>query len=114
LLRAEFLCELLRLRTATNGNRPESHPSRVLNAEVTESANPLDCDERTGTQAGISQSIERRHTRTQDRCCLDGLQTVRNRYGGPCFNHHDFCVPAVDHDAGEHGVRAVDKVSSEA
>jgi hypothetical protein len=89
-------------------------PSRVLNPEVTESANPLDCDERAGTQAGISQRIERRHTRTQDRCCLDGLQTIRNRYRCARFNDHDFCVPAVDHDAGEHTVGAVNKVSSEA
>src|SRR5881275_2085875 len=46
----EFLCEFLRLRTETSGDSPESHPSRVLNAEMTESANALDCDERTCTQ----------------------------------------------------------------
>src|SRR5262244_3397472 len=35
LVRAELLCELLRLRTETDGDSPESHPSRVLNPEVT-------------------------------------------------------------------------------
>jgi len=49
LVRTEFLRELLRLRAETNGDSPESHASRVLNPEVSESANPLDRDERTGT-----------------------------------------------------------------
>jgi hypothetical protein len=57
-VRAEFLCELLRLRTETDGDGPVSHPSRVLNPKVTESANPLDRDQRTSTQAGIPQRIE--------------------------------------------------------
>ena len=49
LVRTEFLRELLRLRAETNGDSPESYASRVLNPEVSESANPLDRDERTGT-----------------------------------------------------------------
>src|ERR1700756_3785200 len=58
-VRAEFLGELLRLPTETNGDGPESHPSRVLNPEVTESADALDGDGGTGTKAGISERIER-------------------------------------------------------
>src|ERR1700745_2039446 len=113
-VRPEFPCELLRLLTETYGHGPESHPSRVLNPEVTESADPLDRDERTGTQAGIAQRIERRHACTQERRSLDGFKTVGNRYRATRVNHHHFCVPAVDHDAGKHGVGAVDEVSSEA
>src|SRR6201997_175729 len=113
-VRAEFLGELLRLPTETYGHGPESHPSRVLNPEVTESADALDRDERTGTQAGIAQRIERRHTCTQERCSFDGFKTVGNRYRATRVNHHDFCVSAVDHDAGKHSVGAVDEVSSEA
>src|SRR5260370_16718101 len=70
LVRAEFFCELPRLRTETNGHSPEPHPSCVLNPEVSESANPLDCDEGTATQAGISQGVARRHTCTYHPSCL--------------------------------------------
>src|SRR5246500_2970873 len=113
-VRPELLRELLRLPTETNGHGPESHPSRVLNPEVTESADALDRDEPTGTQAGIAQRIERRHTCTQERRSLDGFKTVGNRYRSTRVNHHHFCVPAVDHDAGKNSVGAVDHVSSEA
>jgi hypothetical protein len=40
----EFLRELLRLPSETNSNSPESHPSCVLNFQVTESADTLDRD----------------------------------------------------------------------
>src|SRR5579864_4719065 len=53
-VRPELLRELLRFPTETNGDALKSHLSRVLNPEVTESADALDRDERTGTQAGIA------------------------------------------------------------
>src|SRR5262249_3822170 len=114
LVRAEFLGELFRLRTKTNCDGPESHPSRVLNTKVSESPNALDRDERSGTQAGIPKRIEGRDARTQQRCGIYRLETAWNRYRGARFNGHDLRVAAVNHDAGEHRVNAVDEVSSQA
>src|SRR5262249_15162662 len=106
--------QLFRLRTKTNCNGPESHPSRVLNAEVSESPNALDRDERAGTQAGIPKRIEGRDARTQQRCGIYRLETVWNRYGGARFNGHDLRVATVNHDAGEHRVHTVDEISPQA
>jgi hypothetical protein len=44
----------------------------------------------------------------------DSVNLSDNALLGTRFNDHDFCVPAVDHDAGQHSVGAVDRVSSKA
>ena len=51
MMRAEFSCERFLIFAATECDCLESHAPRILNAEMSESPDSLDCHNITGTRA---------------------------------------------------------------
>ena len=60
-------CASFLLASASDGDRPESHVSRKLNAEVSQAPNALHSDRIPGAQTGVAKGVVGRDARAEER-----------------------------------------------
>src|SRR5438552_17606443 len=64
-------------------------------------ADPEHGDEIARAGAGVSQGVEGRDSRAQQRCCVDGRQVIRKSRHGADGSDHVLAVSAVEGDASD-------------
>ena len=88
---AEFSGERFFVFTSPDGEGAKAHLAGILNAEMAETSDALNGDEIAGAGARISQGIEDRDSRAEQRRSLRGGEFVRD--GGDGFRgNNDVCL----------------------
>src|SRR6266446_1526863 len=87
---------------------------RVLNAEVTKTADPLHRDKISGESAGVAQRVVCRDSSAEQRRCFDGIETFRNGCERRDRSHHVLLITAVVADARNFHILAITKISAPA
>src|SRR6266568_2971761 len=112
MMRAQFFRERLFVFPATKRHGFESHSPRVLDTEMSESADSLDRNNVTGPRARIAQRVEHRHPCAHERSRFFRWQFVGNY--GQCFRpcDHVLGISAVGIDAGDFAINAHSKIAA--
>ena len=113
-MRAQFFRERLFVFPATKRHGFESHSPRVLDTEMSESADSLDRNNVTGPRPRIAQRVEHRHPCAHERSRFFRWQFVGNY--GQCFRRRDhvFCITTIKIDAGDFAINAHSKIAAPA
>src|SRR5262249_27855484 len=111
---AEFLSERLFVVTAVDGYGLKAHAPGVLNAEVSQSADAVHCNDVSAPGAGIAQRVVDRNARTHERPSLLCRQIVWNCCESRSGRNHVLAVTSIEIDAGDLTIDAHGKVAAPA
>src|SRR6266853_486176 len=81
---------------------------------MSEATDALDGDEISAAKAGIAEGVVSGDAGAEERGSFGGAEVVGDGGDAACFGDHNFGVAAVDGDAGDYGVEAIDDVASAA
>src|SRR5436190_20975705 len=114
MMRTEFSGQRFLLFPATERHSFKSHFSRVLNAEMSESADALHSHNVTGTGAGIAQRVENGHTCAHEWPGFFRGKFVRDQR--QCFRRRDhvFGVTTIKIDARDFAINAHSEIAATA
>src|SRR5438132_2299796 len=112
MMRAKFFGERSFIFSAAERHGLESHFPRVLNPEMSESADALYRDHVTGARARIAQCIENRHARAHEWPGLFRWQFIGNRRQRRSRGDHVLGVTAIEIDAGHLAIGAHRKIAA--
>ena len=85
-----------------------------LDAEMSEAADALDGDEIAAAEAGVAEGVVGGDAGAEERGGFGGAEVVGNGGDAASFGDHNFGVAAVDGDAGDYGIEAIDDVAATA
>ena len=100
--------------SSSDGESAEAHLAGILDSQMAESADALNCYQIAGARARVAERVENRDAGAQQWRGLGGGKFFRN--GGYRFGGHDhvFLITAVVTDAGNLFVLAVDEIAAAA
>src|SRR5712671_6625302 len=81
---------------------------------MSEATDALDGDEISATEAGVAQGIVGGDAGAEERGGFGGAEVVGDGGDAASFGNHNFGVAAVDGDAWDYGVEAIDDVAAAA
>src|SRR5882762_7083576 len=81
---------------------------------MSEAADALDGDEISAAQAGVAEGVVGGDAGAEERGGFRGAEVVGDGGDAAGFGDHNFGVAAVDSDAGDYGVEAIDDVAAAA
>src|SRR5712675_2454679 len=81
---------------------------------MSQATDALDGDEISAAKAGIAEGVVSGDAGAEERGSFGGAEVVGDGGDAACFGDHNFGVAAVDGDAGDYGVEAIDDVASAA
>src|SRR5712671_1592025 len=81
---------------------------------MSEATDALDGDEISAAEAGVAQGVVGGDAGAEERGGFGGAEVVGNGGDAASLGDHNFGVAAVDGDAGDYGVEAIDDVAAAA
>src|SRR5215203_4763265 len=109
---AEFLRELLFVGSSVYSYRFKTHLSRVLNPQVAQPADAVNCDYVSCPRARVTQRVVNGYAGTHKWSRFCGRDLIRDRGQRTCWCNHVFSVSAVEVDAGNLSIDAHREVSA--
>src|SRR5690242_8653190 len=111
---AQFLRQRFFVVAATDGDGVKAHLAGVLNSEMAQAADALDCDEVSGARSGIAQGVVNGNAGAKQRGGFVGGQVFRNQSHGFGGSDHVFLVAAVKVNGGDFLELAIDEITAAA
>src|SRR5262245_8291787 len=106
MMRSELLRHLLLVLAAAERHGLESHPTRVLQTEMTETADALHRHHVARMRTGMAQGVEHGHARTHEGPRLFGGETIRNQRQRFSRRDHVLGIAAAEIDTGDLAIHA--------
>src|SRR5712671_6675150 len=81
---------------------------------MSQATDALDSDEISAAKAGVAQGVVSSDAGAEERGGFGGAEVIGDGRDAAGFGDHNFGVAAVDGDAGDYGVEAIDDVAAAA
>src|SRR5829696_7957498 len=111
---AQLSCQRFLIIPTIHRNRLEAHLPRVLNSEMTEPADAVNCDDVSRARAGITERVVDRDARAHEWTSVLGGYVIGNQSERGHWCNHVLGIPAIEVDACHFSIDAHRKVTTPA